>query len=67
MSRENMLLMCSHFSPFMCQKCAKCRACCECPPPVPGLVSTMSLAAQERIRELDRVRKEEYGRHVKPS
>lgn len=64
---DPMILMCAHRSPYMCQRCAKCRACCECPVPVPALVSTMSKGAQERIRELDRARIEQYGREVKPS
>jgi len=72
MPNPEMFLICAHHSSYMCIQCGMCSNCCKCqskgqPPKMPPLKSTISMEAQERLRELRRVRDEEYGRQVKPS
>lgn len=75
MPNPEMFLLCAHHSSYCCIACGKCSNCCKCPSVAPApdtpakmpkLISTLSLEAQDRLRELRRVRDEEYARNVKP-
>lgn len=70
MANPDLILLCGHHSTYVCIECGRCSNCCTCQSrPVggseklamPPLKSTLSLEAQDRLRELRRVAHEKGG------